>query len=108
MKPLDEILEKINECVEKYERCKLSFTSDQSEILRDLSTSLHWLAEHKITANKDWNFQYFNSKEKSVSAKEREADFKVPEMYKIRQLLSSGHKVLDSVRSTLSANKSQQ
>ena len=108
MKELTGILEKINKSIETYEACKLSFTIDQSEILRDLSTSLHWLSEHRIQANKDWMYAYFNSKEKSATAKEREADFKVPEMYKIRHLMASGYKVLESLRSTISANKKQE
>ena len=108
MKELNGILEKINNSVERFEACKLSFTHDQSEILRDLSTSLHWLSEHRIQANNDWMYAYFNSKEKSATAKEREADFKVPEMYKIRHLMASGYKVLESLRSTISANKKQE
>lgn len=108
MKELNGILEKINSSIEKFEICKLSLTHDQSVILRDLSVSLHWLAEHRIAANKDWMYAYFNSKEKSAAAKEREADFKVPEMYKIRHLMASGYKVLESIRSTISANKQQQ
>lgn len=107
MKPLNEILDNINKAVANYETKQLSLTHEQSEILRDLSVNLHWLAEHKIEANKNWNWAYFNSKEKSATAKEREADFKVPELYTVRQILSSASKVLDSIRSTISANKSQ-
>jgi len=107
MKALTEILETINNSVIRYETCKLSFTQDQSEILRDISTAMHWLAEHRIEANKDWMYAYFNSKEKSAAAKEREADFKVPEMYKIRHLMTSTGKVMDSIRSTISTNKQQ-
>jgi len=107
MKDLTTILENINSAVERFETQKLSLTIDQSEILRDLSVNLHWLAEHKIEANKKWNWAYFNSKEKSAAGKERQADFEVPEMYKIRQILASGIKVLESIRSTMSANKQQ-
>lgn len=108
MKELTGILTEINNSIEKFETCKLSFTQEQSEILRTLSVNLHWLAEHKVAANKSWMYEYFNSKEKSAAGKEREADFKVPEMYKIRQLMASGYKVLESIRSTISANKQQQ
>lgn len=107
MKDLNVILENINSAIERYEVQKLSLTIEQSLILRDLSVNLHWLAEHKIDANKKWNWAYFNSKEKSAAGKERQADFEVPEMYKIRQLLASGMKVLESIRSTMSANKQQ-
>lgn len=106
MKPLEDVLKKINDAVDRYEVCKLSFTSDQSEILQTLSTQLHWLAEHRIQANKDWMSEYFQSKGASAAAKEREADFKVPEMYQIRHVMRTTEKVIDAIRSTLSANKS--
>ena len=107
MKDLSKILENINSAIEKYEIQKLSLTIEQSEILRDLSVNFHWLAEHKIDVNKKWNWSYFNSKEKSVAGKERQADYEVPEMYTIRQILTSTKIVLDSIRSTMSANKIQ-
>lgn len=107
MKELNTILENINKAVEDYEVCKLSFTHDQSEILQRLSTNLHWLAEHRIDYNKKWMYAYFTSKEKSAAGKERQADYEVPEMYKIRHLMASGYKVLESIRSTISANKKQ-
>ena len=102
MRDIDQIL---NTSIERYESCKLGLTSDQSEILRDLSTSLHWLEEHRIKAYADWMSYYFNSKGKSNAEKEREAEQKCPELYMIRHFISSGRLVFDSVRSTLSANK---
>ena len=105
MKDLTEILEAINNSVDRYENCKLSFTQDQSEILRDLTTNLFWLAEHRVKFNEDWMSVYFASKATSSAAKEREADFKVPELYKIRHFMTSGNKVLDSMRTTISASK---
>lgn len=99
------IIDKINSCISRYETCKLSFVSDQSEILRDLSTSLFHLSQHKVKAHEEWMSFYLNSKGKSEAAKEREADLKCPELYKIRHFMNAGYKVFDSVRSTLSANK---
>lgn len=106
MKDLTAILEKINWTVDKYETCKLSLTADQTEMLRTLSTQLHWLVEHRTKANTDWLSVYFSSKAGSSAAKEREADFKVPEMYQIRHVMRTVEKVIDSIRSTISANKS--
>lgn len=107
MKPLNEILTAINASIEKYEITKLSFTHDQSEILRDLSTNLYYLTEHRVQYNNDWLSVYFSSKAGSGQAKEREADFKVPELYKVRQFMASANKVIDSLRTTISANKQQ-
>ena len=105
MKPLDEILATIDSCIERYEVQKLSFTQDQAEIARDLSTALHWLTAHKIEYKKKWMSVWFNSKGKSEAQKEREADFQVPELYLIRNFMASGNKCLEVLRSTISAFK---
>lgn len=105
MKPLNQILEAVEISVERYELCKIGDTHTQSEIAKDLSSNLFFLAGHKVEAMESWMSFYFQSKGKSEAAKEREADMKCPELYKIRQILSAGSKVLDSIRSTISANK---
>ena len=105
MKDLKEILARLDGAIEKFETCKLSLTQDQSEILRDISTSLYFLSHHKVKYHEDWMSVYFASKAGSATAKEKEADMKVPELYLIRQFTTSGSKVLDSMRTTISANK---
>lgn len=105
MKPITDIIAKIDDCINRYETCKLSFTQDQSEILRDLSSQLYYLTEHKVEAQKKWMSVWFHSKGKSEAAREREADHQVPELYMIRQFLTSGNKCLESMRSTLSSFK---
>lgn len=107
MKQLEQIFTEVNEAVEAYETCKLSLTSDQSNILRVLSSNFHFLAEHRIVFHEQWLSVYFNSRAGSVAAKEREADMTVRELYKIRHFMNSISKVMDSVRSTISANKTQ-
>ena len=104
-KELNIIFDEVNKAVERYEVCRLSFTSDQSDILRTLSTNYHWLTEHRIKYNSDWLSVYFSSKASSVSAREKEADFRVPELYQVRRFMDSTSKVLDSLRSTISSNK---
>lgn len=105
MKDLETILQTLNNSIEKYETKQLSLTDDQCDILRDISTSLYWLEQHRVKAHADWMSYYFNSKGKSNAEKEREADQKCPELYMLRHFISSGKVVFDSVRSTLSANK---
>jgi hypothetical protein len=104
---LEDALNKMGQAIQRYETCKLSLVADQSEILRDLSTSLYHLADFRVRFHEDWMSFYLHSKGKSEAAKEREADMKCPELYKIRQMMSAGQKVLESVRSTLSASKNE-
>lgn len=107
MKDLETILTNINKAVERYETQKLGLVHDQSEILRDLSTNLFFLTEHRVHYNREWMSVYFNSKAGSDAGKTREADFTVPHLYKIRHIMRSAEKVLDSMRSTISINKQQ-
>lgn len=105
MKPLDEIMTEVNKCIDDLETTKLSFTQPRSEILDKLSTNYYHLTDHRVKFHEDWMSVYFNSKAKSHSAKERESDIKCPEMYKIRHVMSSVKLVIDSLRTSISANK---
>lgn len=105
MKALEEILSAINKCVDDYEQCKLSFTHNQSEILRDLSANVFFLTEYRIHYHKEWMKVYFESPATSSAAKERQADFTVSELYQIRHIMSAANKIIDSLRTTISANK---
>lgn len=104
MRPLPEILAKIDSATERYETKQLGLISDQAEILRDLSVALHFLVPHKIEAHTRWLEKYYEHKG-SNPQKERHADKEVPELYMIRHFLNSGYKVMESLRSTISANK---
>lgn len=105
MKDLTEILTSISDNIDKLETLKLSFTQPRSEVLDSLSSDYFWLTEHRIKFNEDWMSVYFNSKATSSAAKEREADMRVPELYKIRHMMSSTKLVIDSLRTSISANK---
>lgn len=107
MKDLSKVLEDINSAIERYELCKLGLVHDQSEILRDLSVNAHWLTVHKIELQEDWLKAFFESSATSSVAKERDADRLVPFLYKARNYEKSSEKVLNSIRSTISANKNQ-
>ena len=107
MKPLQAILDQINSAVDKYHVLTLKMVVEQSEILRELTTGLYFLEQHRIEANEKWNSTYFQSQGKTNAAKEREADIKCPEIYKIRRIMTGGYKVVDSIRSTISVNRKE-
>ena len=102
---LTEILAKIDQATEKYDTCKIGDTHTQSEILKEMSTALHFLISHKVDAHKAWLKAYYECKEKSATSKEKHADNTVPELYIIRHFMTSGYKIVDSLRTTISANK---
>ena len=105
MRELTEVLGVIDACIDKLDTLKLSFTQDRSEVLDKLSINYYHLTEHRTRYHEDWMSVYFNSKGTSSAAKEREADMKVPELYITRQFMSSTKLVIDSLRTSISANK---
>ena len=105
MKPLDKIIEAINLSTEKYEDLKIGDTHTQSEILQSLSANVYFLTEYRIHFHKQWMKAYFDSNGGSAAAKERFADNEVPELYTVRHLMASVNKVIDSLRTIISANK---
>ncbi len=104
MKPLNEILERIQVAKETYDCLKLTQVSDQSRILRELSVSYHDLNDHRIEARENWMFHYNESKG-SNAYREKFADHKVPDMYKIRRVMEATKTLIECVRSTISAAK---
>jgi hypothetical protein len=105
MKDLNEILQNIDVCIEELDLKKVGFIHERTEILDRLSNNYYWLTGHRDKAHKDWMSFYFNSKGNSSAAKEREADMKVPELYTIRHFMASTKLVIDSLRTSISANK---
>lgn len=109
MKELQEILNNINEAVESYELLELVDTNKQSEALRKLTSNLFYLEEHRINAYNDWLTEYYEMpKGTSNAAKEKHCDNKIKELYMIRRIMTSGYKVADSLRSTISIYKREQ
>lgn len=104
MKPLAEILGSIEFNNNRYRILKLADTHTQSDILRCLSCAFMDLTDHKIKSREAW-MDVYNKAQGSNASKEREADSEVMELSLIRDVLKAVGLQMDSIRSTLSANK---
>jgi hypothetical protein len=104
MREYQEIFDEIESIRERYKVQKLSFISDQAEMLRDISCCYDELTDHKSYQRERWMAVY-NLTTGSVAAKERFADTQVPEYDKVKDKLSSCKMLKESLVSTLSANK---
>lgn len=104
MRELNDILTDITLANEKYRTLKLSFTIEQSDILRTLSCCYVDLVEHKRIAREAW-LDIYNSIDGTNAAKEREADNQVKEYDLIKDVMKAVSMQIDSIRSTISANK---
>lgn len=105
MKDLNEILSDINKCIDDHATCKLGTIQTQLEISRTLAVNLKWLGDYKVYYKEQWNKAFMESTEKSDKKKEIDADTKVPELYLIRNVLRYTEKNLDTLRTSVSANK---
>lgn len=106
-KQLQEILDNINDCIERYENMPLTGIREQSEVLRKLSCNLQYLEGERIKEHENWIEVYFTCKQPSNAAREKWADNKVGELYMIRRIMTGGYKVLESIRSTISVFKKE-
>lgn len=104
MRDLTDILNDINSANDKYRTLKLSFVIEQSDILRTLSCCYTDLIDHKRQAREDW-LSIYNSTSGTNAFKEREADTVVKEYDLIKDIMKSVSMQIDSIRSTISANK---
>lgn len=106
MKDLNGILESVVSANDRFRTLKLSQVHEQSEILRDLSCAYSDLILWKDHYRNAW-LDAYNSESGSNAKKEREADSKVREYEKIKDLLRAIDNQMDAIRSTISANKKQ-
>lgn len=106
MKPLSEILENINKANDTYRTLELKETAEQSLILRDLSCCFLDLVMWKDEFRNNW-IDAYNESTGSNAKKEREADDKVRELEKVRDILKAIEHQMNAIRSTISANKNQ-
>lgn len=103
---LDEILKNITDSIDEYENLELADIVKQGDILRKLTANLFYLEGFRVDYHFDW-LDAYNSVKGTNAHKERHADDKIRELYMTRRLITSGHKVADSIRSTISVNRKE-
>jgi hypothetical protein len=104
MIPLTDILASIEAANDRYRTLKLSFASDLTEILRDLSCASYDLIEHKRLSKNEW-LDAYNKFKGSNAAKERFADSEVRELGMIRDVMRHLKTQQFVIGQTVSLNK---
>lgn len=103
---LEEILNNLNNVVERYQNIPLIEVNALSEILRDLGCNLSYLVEIRKEYYNQFQSVVFNSRGSSQSAKIKEAEFKVPELDEVRKILRHYGELQKDLRSQISLWKS--
>ena len=107
MKDEIEILAEVARYIEMYQEMKLKLVSDQSNILRSLTTNLAQLETYRADYYDEWLDVYFKHKDLSNAAREKLADKEVPQLHRIRKIMRGSYAVVNSIRSTISVNKKE-
>lgn len=110
---MEQILERISDEIKKYESLGNELTFNDSGtlsvILKNLSSYLFYLEEHRNNYHNLYNDIMHNCVKEGmpVSKAEIEAKHQVPELYLLRRLMTSAYKIADSIRTNISYLKNE-
>lgn len=83
---MEDILQNISEIVISYDSGQFK---DLHLMHRKLTSNMYYLSQEQVKAHARHNATYYNSKQKTNAAKEREADKLVPELYMCRKIMEA-------------------
>jgi len=104
---LEEVLQNLNRAVLSYQNVPLIDTHQLSEILREVGCNLSYLVQLRNEYYSKFQSTYFNSQAKTEAAKNREAEYKVPELDLIRKVLRHYGALQQDIRTQISLHKKQ-
>jgi hypothetical protein len=102
---LKEILDNLQGSVKRYENVPLIDTNELSEILRTLGVNLSYLVQLRNEYYTKFQSTYFNSQGKTEASKNRESEYKVPELDLIRKILRHYSALQQDIRTQISLHK---
>jgi len=105
---LEEVLQNLRKCVDRYANISLFEVNELSEILRDLGVNVSYLTEIRKEYYNDFQIAYKRSLENSHAAKEREAMQVVPELDYIRKVLKNYSDLKAEIRTQISLHKNNE
>jgi hypothetical protein len=101
-------LNKVSECVEKYQNTPADDGNTLVEINQQLTSSLFFLEKERAVYKERWDQTKYKLilAGENVSKAENKADVIVPEIYMLRRVMDAGYKVADAIRTQVSWIKS--
>lgn len=104
---LEEVLDSLNNVVERYQNVPLIEVLYLSEILRDLGVNLSYLVMLRKHYYNEFQNIVYNSNGTSQAAKIKEAEHKVPELDEIRKILRHYSELQKDLRTQISLYKNE-
>jgi len=109
---MTDALTKYQECVQTWKETPFDKLNQTAELMKDFAIVLSDLTMHKIDFKKRWNAHVYRitsaQEKKNISAAERDADFSIPELQELREVIRAGTNILDAIRSQVSLLKQEQ
>lgn len=102
---LNEVLENLNDVVERYQNVPLIEVKSLREILRDLGCNLSYLTVLRKEYYSKFQSVVFHSKGTSQAAKIKEAEWQVQELDEIRKILRHYSELQKDIRTQISLYK---
>lgn len=103
---LPEALDEYRAILDSYSGLNLDDIQETRRMMKDLSVILSYLALHRDNYHRKWIGA--SMKYKVVAEGERRANEAIPERYMLRQIMNSGNKMLEVMRSNISYAKKEQ
>ena len=104
---LEEVLNNLNDIVERYQNVPLIEVFKLSEILRDLGCNLSYLVTLRKHYYNEFQNVYYESKASTNAGKVRQAEHDIPELDEIRKILKHYSDLQSDIRSQISLYKNE-
>ena len=106
---MEEQIKNFNKYVNEYYSCALSDGVRLNTLLQKLTAILEYLSQEKAKYKLEYEKTVFNlvREGSSVARAINEAEVKHPELYLLRQIVTSGYRVADAIRTNISFLKSE-
>jgi hypothetical protein len=103
---MNEVIQRIDSCVERYEGGEWQSVESLRDLLRDITTAYYHLTKYSIEAYRKHNGIMFLFDGSAARGKIK-ADEDVPELRMIRKIMEAADQVIWSIRSELSIIKKE-
>ena len=104
---LNEVLNNLDNVVERYQNVSLFELKQLSEILRDLGCNIAYLTTLRTDYYSKFQSIIFHSKGTSAAAKVKEAEWQVQELDQIRKILKHYGDLQSDIRTQISLYKNE-
>lgn len=105
-----EQVENLNKWVQKYYKTPLTDGEGLNKCLQKITAILYYLESLRSDVHDLWQsrvYELTNKEDLAVNRAENTAHKEIPEMYRLRHVMTAGYKITDAIRSNISYLKQE-